>query len=172
MCPIMTRDLRQAHGVLHTIVPGDIFGLSAASAGFEDLSSLIQQVTITRRADLNDAHWEVFLACNGALIKVDLMMHGYRVLYGAALPVGPAITSETIVLAAPQTLGAVLRAVSDVAEAKGNWTGTDQYNCQDFAIALMLQLRMSTRRVFPFELRRAVTKRNARLGLAGIGDGM
>ncbi|WP_143133213.1 hypothetical protein [Pseudoduganella namucuonensis] len=141
-------------------------------AGFEDLGSLVQAVTVVRRAELNDAHWELFLECNGTLIKVDLTMHGYRVLYGAALPVGGAITSERIVLDTPKSLGIVLRAVSDVALAKGQWTGTQAYNCQDFAIALMLEMRMSTRRIFPFELRRAVTKRNGRLGLPGIGDGM
>jgi hypothetical protein len=170
--PIMTKDVTVAGPPL-IIASGDVIGLTAAAVGlgFENLGSLIQNVTVVRRAELNDAHWELFLACNGTLIKVDLTMHGYRVLYNAALAGGANVTTETIALAPPQSLGMVLRAVSDVAEEKGNWTGTDQYNCQDFAIAFMLKLRMSARRVFPFELRRAVTKRNDRMGLPGIGDG-
>ncbi|MGZ0718701.1 hypothetical protein [Pseudomonas palleroniana] len=170
---IISRNLSNPNSELRKTAPGDILGLSieamTCKAAFH-INDKIQQVAIVRRADLSDAHWEVFLTCHGSFIKIDLTKDFYRVLYMAALPVGRDITTKTITLTVHPTLGDVLRAVSDVAEEKGPWTGTDGYNCQDFAIALTLRIGLLAEHIRPFELRRAATKRTGRAGFLGIGD--
>ena len=125
----------------------------------QNLGDQINEMTVVRREDLQAAHWELFLhAASGATVKVDLMENGYRVLYGATILVGANATSERLRFGTARTLGQVITDVKEVAKEKGDWTGTDTYNCQDFVIAFMKKIRMSDAQIFKYELRRVATK--------------
>lgn len=124
-----------------------------------NLADQINSLTVVRREDMRDAHWELFLHTTaGGTVKVDLMQAGYRVLFGANLFIGNGASSEQLTLGAPQTLGQVITAVQQVGNARGDWTGTDAYNCQDFVFAFMRHIGMSSAQMFPYELRRKATK--------------
>jgi hypothetical protein len=124
-----------------------------------NLGDQINAITVVRYEDLQAAHWEVFChATSGATIKVDLMEAGYRVLYGAEIRLGNASTSERLTLGATRTLGQLIEVVKQIAAAKGDWTGTDTYNCQDFVIAFMKTIGMSCGQIFKYDLRRVATK--------------
>jgi hypothetical protein len=125
----------------------------------QNLAAQINSLTVVRREDLQAAHWELFLhATNGGTIKVDLMSTAYRVLYGATIFLGNGGSSESLTLAAPKSLGEMIEAVRQVGARRGDWTGTDAYNCQDFVIAFMMQIGMSNSQIFKYELRRRATK--------------
>lgn len=124
-----------------------------------NLADQINALTVVRREDVRDAHWELFLHTTaGGTVKVDLMQAGYRVLFGANLIVGNGASSERLTLGVPQTLGQVIAAVQVVGNARGDWSGTDAYNCQDFVLAFMRHIGLSNTQMFPYELRRKATK--------------
>lgn len=153
--PIIGRNMLTGQGATHAT--NSVVG-NPGVLGLGNLASVIHQIQIYRFDDIQAAHWEIYLVGDAHSIKVDLMEAGYRVLYGAAPRVGPDGTLEAITLNPTKTLGDVIRAVAYVATLRPNWTGTDQYNCQDFVILLMAALGMSASQIFPYELRRAVTK--------------
>ena len=55
------------------------------------------------------------------------------------------------------TLVSLVEALVQVATAKGDWTGTAQYNCQDFVVAFLQKLGMRST-ALKYELWRFVTK--------------
>ena len=125
----------------------------------QNLGDQIDGITIIRREDLQAAHWELFLhSTTGGIVKVDLMKDGYRVLYGAAIFVGNGGTSERLTLDETRSLGQVIIDVKQVAAERGDWTGTDKYNCQDFVIAFMKKIGVPNSQIFKYELRRVATK--------------
>lgn len=129
-----------------------------------NLNNNVDRLTVVRRADVRDGHWELFLhEVGGAVtVKVDLMQAGYRVLYAAQIPAATPqneISTEDINLTAPMTLGNLLTAVAAFAANRGAWTGTDDYNCQDFVIEFMMHLGLPNSQIFPYELRRVASKK-------------
>ena len=102
------------------------------------LGNNVTTLTIVRRADVEEGHWEMFLEGNGPCVKIDLMEHGYRILYGAGIPPQNA---ETDVTATNATLRQMVQCLVNVSVAKGDWTGTDQYNCQDFVVEFLKELK-------------------------------
>ena len=125
----------------------------------QNLDEQINEMTVVRREDLQAAHWELYMhGASGVIIKVDLMKDGYRVLYDAAVMVGNAGTSERLTFKKPRTLGKIIRVVKEIGLDKGDWTGTDDYNCQDFVIAFMRGIKMDDSQIFKYELRRVATK--------------
>lgn len=153
--PIIARNMLTNQGATH---PTHTVVGNPGALEIGNLATVINQISVYRFDDIQAAHWEIYLISAGPSIKVDLMEAGYRVLYGAAPRLGVDGTLETITLNPTRTLDEVIRAVAQIAAQRGDWTGTDQYNCQDFVILLMRALGMSAREIFPYELRRAVTK--------------
>lgn len=153
---IIVRDMR-TNVAATTHSTGSVLANSGV-LGIGNLATVIRHMTIVRFDDIQAAHWEMYLEGDGPCIKVDLMEAGYRVLYGVQIRVGRDGSQDRITLSPTKTLGQVIRAVAEVAARMGDWTGTENYNCQDFVILFMDTLGMSASQIFPYELRRAVTK--------------
>ena len=140
-------------------MPNFIIKNIKTQAPIQNLGDQMNEITVVRREDLQAAHWEAFLhAVNGGIVKVDLMKDGYRVLYDASIFVGSSGTSEKFALNPTLTLGEVIQAVKQLGNEMGDWTGTEDYNCQDFVIAFMKKIRISDSLIFNYELRRTATK--------------
>jgi hypothetical protein len=78
------------------------------------------------------------------------MTNGAR---GADLGVGRDGTKETLTLGSTKTLGDVIKSVAKLATNKGDWAGIDQYNCQDFVVAFMIETGLSNSQIFAYELK-------------------
>lgn len=158
--PIIIRDLITGRGETQPL--GSTIATVATARivlGSDKLRSQVDAVTILKADDgLADAHWEMYFHGNGFSVKIDLMQAGYRILYGAAPRPGRDAELDRITLNPAKTLQRLIEEISYVATSKGDWTGTAQYNCQDFVVAYMSRLGMSTSDIFRFELRRAATK--------------
>lgn len=120
---------------------------------------IVNQLTVLRRDDLRASHWEMFLhTTTGNVIKVDLVAHFYRILYGAQVPTSANFTSEQLTINTPIRLGHIIQSVAIIANQVGAWSGTDDYNCQDFVLLFMDSIGMTAQQIFKYELRRRVTK--------------
>jgi len=147
--------------------PGLVLG-AATDLQFADPLTEMVNMTVLRYHDVRAAHWEVYFedANGGNSTKVDLLATGYRILYGAAfrLPTVGKPTEEKFKLNPPPTLGYVYKAVACIAACRPKWKGSDdteikdQYNCQDFAIMLMTMVGVPRDRLYPYRLRRMITK--------------
>ncbi|WP_308364565.1 hypothetical protein [Microbulbifer sp. TB1203] len=147
-----------------------VIGTLELSIGHAAVQKNITRLTIVRRADVEDGHWELFLEGNeGLCVKIDLTVHGYRIIYGAGIP---QVTAETDpVQIHNATLGQMVECLVTVSTARGDWTGTQLYNCQDFAVEFMKELnrqQISTgqglsSRSFKYELMRKVRKNRSPL---------
>ena len=159
--PIIVRNLITSKGETYqTSAVMGTPGLLKLVIGEQALANTITGVTIVRADDaLIDAHWETYFDGSGPSVKIDLMRDGYRILYGAAPRVGPDGEANRIALNPQKTLNDLVVSVATVATDLGDWTGTARYNCQDFVVAFMTELGMSTSDIFRYELRRAATKR-------------
>jgi hypothetical protein len=139
--------------------PGLLIGNPRQASTFADVDSVISTITVVRYDDVSAAHWEVFLKSDGGVLtKVDLLASGYRVLYGVTMRLLDTATTEEIKLDRKLVLADVIFVMSEIAEKKGEWTGTDDYNCQDFTLLLMAGLGLPASAIFKYELRRTVTK--------------
>lgn len=102
---------------------------------------------------LPDGHWmlqcEVDQGEGGKTgkkqMKIDLVAAGYRIYYGVT-PQTP-VKNEKVTqgevhfqLQSARTVRDVYGAFLAVAKEKRNWTGTRDYNCQDFALAMLKKL--------------------------------
>lgn len=134
-------------------------------AGFKNLDEEIYGITLVRNTEFAGAHWEVYLhvvTCN--LIKVDLIMSGYRVIYGAIFP----RRATTVYFEYFELDNELKRTVSDMfkflvhlAILNGPWKGLAglPYDCQDFAINYIRYLGVSDGQLFKYELRHIATRR-------------
>lgn len=125
-----------------TCQPGAVMAVGGTlelAIGQQALQNSITSLTIVRRGDMEDGHWEMYAQGNGPIVKIDLMKDGYRILYGATLPPNNAEADET---ATNATLQQMVQCLVNVSAAKGDWTGTAQYNCQDFVVAFLKELKL------------------------------
>lgn len=126
---------------------------------FSGREKFVEEIQVVRFDDVAAAHWELYLLVRGGgSVKIDLVELGYRIINGAMPRVGRDGTVTRMRLGSAVSLDTVFAAVAAIGRSKGAWTGTDQYNCQDFAFHLMTALGCSAHDRLPFELRRAVTK--------------
>lgn len=136
--PIIIRNFLTNQGqTVQMDAPLALVGALDLLIGQVALTHQITQLTIVRRADVEEGHWEMFLDGNGPCVKIDLMEVGYRILYGAALPPQSA---EADVTATNATLLQMIQCLVNVSTARGDWTGQDQYNCQDFVVEFLREL--------------------------------
>ena len=136
--PVIIRNFLTNSGA--TCQPGAVLAVGGSLElliGQQALANNVTSLTIVRRADVEDGHWEMYLDGTGPCVKIDLMEAGYRILYGAVLP---AHNAEVDVTATNGTLGQMIQCLVNVSAAKGDWTGTAQYNCQDFVVEFLKEL--------------------------------
>ncbi len=150
-----------------TFQPSAVLGVGGAfelMIGQQEINNSVTSLTIVRRADSEEGHWEMFFEGAGPCVKVDLMEAGYRILYGANVPPNNA---ETDVTTTNATLRQMIKCLVDVSTAKGDWTGTDKYNCQDFVVEFLKELNLKgiaagnagqVPKDFKYELMRKVRK--------------
>ena len=131
-------------------------------AGFDDLYVRISAVTVARHTDYATSHWSLLLhADNGKLIKVDLVMDCYRIIYGAEAPKpGYCVSVDKLPLEGDRTVTDVFELAFKLAKHNGVWRGkgVNPYSCQDFVLAFLDGFGMSDSQIFPYELRRTVTR--------------
>jgi len=131
-------------------------------AGFGDLSVRISAVTVARHTDYARGHWSIFLHTDiGHLIKVDLVQDYYRVIYGADAPqVKNYVSVEKLSFVGLRTLNDVFQLVFSLATKFGAWRSikVPPYGCQDFVIAFLSYFGVSDSQLFPYELRRTVSR--------------
>ena len=138
--PVIIRNFKTNQG--GSAQPGAVMAVGGTlelHIGQQALNNQITRLTIVRRADVEDGHWEMFLEGTGPCVKVDLMEAGYRILYGAAIP---AQNAEADVTETNATLRQMVQCLVNVSAAQGDWTGTDQYNCQDFVVEFLKELNV------------------------------
>ena len=142
--------------------------MNPAILGFGGRADIVDEVKVVRFDDVRDAHWELYLQVKGGQsLKIDLVEIGYRVLNGATPRVGSDTTVTTITMSTPTTLEDALKALGKIAGDLGDWSGTDAYNCQDFAVRMLRDMGCSAPSIMPFELRRFVTKHRAPMIVSG-----
>jgi hypothetical protein len=138
--PVIVRNFSTNVG--GTCQPGAVLAVGGTLElliGQQALSNNVTSLTIVRRSDVEEGHWEIFLMGNGPCVKIDLTETGYRILYDATIP--PQNT-EADVTATNATLRQMIQCLVNVSVTKGDWTGTDQYNCQDFVVEFLKQLNI------------------------------
>ena len=136
--PIIIRNFLSNQG--GTCQPGAVLAVGGTLElliGQAALGNNVTRLTIVRRADVEEGHWELFLEGTGPCVKIDLMEAGYRILYGAGIPQQNA---ESDVTATNATLRQMVQCLANVSISKGDWTGTAQYNCQDFVVEFLKEL--------------------------------
>ena len=85
--PIIIRNFLSNQG--GTCQPGAVLAVGGTLElliGQAALGNNVTRLTIVRRADVEEGHWELFLEGTGPCVKIDLMEAGYRILYGAGIP--------------------------------------------------------------------------------------
>lgn len=104
---------------------------------------LIHSVVLVRKKRTPSGHWEVYLCCseNLSAVKLDLRSNEYVILLGAKIPEeGEEVTANKFPLPRCMQFSAIVDIVYELSREKGKWTGGEDYNCQDFAIALLEKL--------------------------------
>jgi ribosomal protein S18 acetylase RimI-like enzyme len=80
-------------------------------------------------------------------MKIDLLASGYRIYYGVAPTFDttryPDSERLSFVLPRPTPVMEVYEAFVKIAKQLGKWTSTEVYNCQDFAIAMLEELKVN-----------------------------
>lgn len=133
--------------------------------GFKNLDEDIYAITLVRHTEFAGAHWEVYLhAVTTNLIKVDLIRKGYRVIYGAIMPLKFSTAYFDyfeLDIELERTVNDVFKFLVHLAILNGPWKGLDglPYDCQDFALNFMRYFGLSDGQLLKYELRHIATRR-------------
>jgi hypothetical protein len=92
-------------------------------------------------------HWMLECEVGGGkgvkYAKIDLTKDGYRIYYGVESQKPTTMSDEiSFDLEQPTPVRRVYSVFVALAKGKGKWTGTHLYNCQDFALAMLHELRV------------------------------
>lgn len=143
--------------------------------GKDSLDKNVSSMTIYQISALRAGHWELYFEGDDVpLVKIDLMQDKYRILYGAkwaqfAEGKDPT-TRDKVSFKSKATLRDVVKCATVVMTGKGDWTGTETYNCQDFVVEFLKQMgyiigreninHPSVSVALKYELRRHVMKKD------------
>jgi len=139
----------------------DKLELNAVYATGYQSSLFIHSVVLVRKNLNPSGHWEVYLCCSDGVhcVKLDLRAIEYLILLGAKIPEeGGDVTANTFKLPVGMFFSVILDLVYELAVMKGKHTGGQDYNCQDFAIALLEKLGVTARDLQFFKDDRARAK--------------
>lgn len=177
--PVYVRNFKANSGDQDSFESGSVINSEAGLEqliGKDNLDKNVSSMTIFQMNDMRNGHWELyFVGDDVPLVKIDLMQDKYRILYGArwaqfAEGKDPT-TRDKVSFKSKATLRDVVKCAVEVMTAKGDWTGTDTYNCQDFVVEFLQQMSGKIGRenikhpsvsiALKYELRRHVMKNDS-----------
>jgi hypothetical protein len=142
--PIYVRNLTDKKGDQDIYESGAVINSEAGlelCIGKQNLDKTVTSMTIYQMNDQRSGHWELYFEGDIPLVKIDLMSDKYRILYGAKWAVfaegKDPTTRDKVTFKAKATLRDVVQSATQVMVAKGNWEGTETYNCQDFVVEFL-----------------------------------
>jgi hypothetical protein len=134
----------------------------------------VSKVRLFKFSKETGAHWTLECEVDGGEgaktgvkhMKIDLMNAGYRIFYGGRKQEPTKISDETVVdLESPTPVLRLYQAFIRIAEEKGPRTGSGYYNCQDFALAMLKELKVMKPEVLANEEAVRVENQKAGLGI-------